>query len=207
MTFYFAMTNSWSLLYDEIYGDETMTEDKIEITTGAGNTAATVTTGYNVDLDSFENLSINTGECPEGIEVTNVPQSAHIEDTIHISTASADSSFIYESPDGGKTVTRRFMNSDPMDKEVITGDYFGDSYPHVDTLNIDTSGYPSAFTAFSDNDDSIAHLIDTPVSSGIEDSSTRKYKEDESIEALKNYISTTYGGHYTSDNNLSLIHI
>ena len=38
MTFYFAMTNSWSLLYDEIYGDEPMTEDIIEITTGVGNT-------------------------------------------------------------------------------------------------------------------------------------------------------------------------
>ena len=50
---------------------------------------------------------------------------------------------------------------------------------------------PSSFTAFSDNDDSIAHLVDKPVSSGIEDTSTRKYKEDESIEALKNYISTT----------------
>ena len=72
-----------------------------------------------------------------------------------------------------------------------------------DTLNITMPDdyYPSSFTAFSDNDDSIAHLIDKPVSSGIEDSSTRKYKEDESIEALKNYISTTYGGHYTSDNN------
>ena len=71
-----------------------------------------------------------------------------------------------------------------------------------DTLNIKMpDDYPSSFTAFSDNDDSIAHLIDKPVSSGIEDNSPRKYKEDESIEALKNYISTTYGGHYTSDTN------
>ena len=31
--------------------------------------------------------------------------------------------------------------------------------------------------------------------------SPRKYKEDESIKALQDYISTTYGGHYTSDNN------
>ena len=198
MTFYFAMTNSWSLLYDEIYGDEPMTEDKIDITTGVGNTASTVTTDYKVDLDSFENISINTGECPEGI--FNIPESVNSEDTIHITTT-ADPTYIYESPDGGTTVTRREINSDPTDKEVVFGDYFGDSYPYADTLNIDTSGYPSAFTAFSDNDDSIAHLIDKPVSSGIEDNSTRKYKEDESIEALKNYISTTYGGHYTSEQN------
>ena len=198
MTFYFAMTNSWSLLYDEIYGDEQMTEDKIDITTGVGNTASTVTTDYKVDLDSFENISINTGECPEGI--FNIPESVNSEDTIHITTT-ADPTYIYESPDGGTTVTRREINSDPKDREVIHGDYFGDSYPYVDTINIDTSGYPSAFTAFSDNDDSIAHLIDKPVSSGIEDNNPRKYKEDESIKALQDYISTTYGGHYTSKEN------
>ena len=73
---------------------------------------------------------------------------------------------------------------------------------YVATLNISLpDDYPSEITALYDKEDAIAHLIDKPVSSGIEDNSPRKYKEDESIEALKNYISTTYGGHYTSDNN------
>ena len=40
--------------------------------------------------------------------------------------------------------------------------------------------------------------IPTP---GIETDNPRKYKEDESIKALQNYISTTYGGHYTSKQN------
>ena len=199
MTFYFAMTNSWSLLYDEIYGDEPMTDDKIDIITGAGNTAS-YTTGTIGDFE-FDNISINTAECPEGISVTNIPQSSNSEDTIHISTKTDKDTYIFESPDGGKTVTRRPIGSDTTDKEVVFGDYFGDSYPYVDTINIDTSGYPSAFTAFSDNDDSIAHLIDKPVSSGIEDNSIRKYKEDEAIKALQDYISTTYGGHYTSKEN------
>ena len=57
---------------------------------------------------------------------------------------------------------------------------------------------PSEFTTLSDNDDAIAHHVTTP---GIEKDCTRKYKEDESIEALKNYISTTYNGHYTSKEN------
>ena len=43
-------------------------------------------------------------------------------------------------------------------------------------------------------------FADTPTPS-IKDPSIRKYKEDESIKALQDYISTTYGGHYTSDNN------
>ena len=58
--------------------------------------------------------------------------------------------------------------------------------------------YPSAFTTLSDNDDAIAHHVTTP---GIQKDCNRKYKEDESIKALQDYISTTYGGHYTSDNN------
>ena len=43
--------------------------------------------------------------------------------------------------------------------------------------------------------------IAVPPTPGIKDPSNRKYKEDESIKALQDYISTTYGGHYTSDNN------
>ena len=52
------------------------------------------------------------------------------------------------------------------------------------------------------NTDEIDQLdITLPPTPGIKDPSNRKYKEDESIKALQDYISTTYGGHYTSDNN------
>ena len=129
------MINSWSLLYDELYEDDEMSEEIFNV--GAGNTAS----AGDINLDGIANISIDT------------------------SNYSVD-------------------------------------FDEYETLNITMpDGFPPAFTALSDNDDAIAHLIDKPISSGIEDSSTRKYKEDESIEALKNYISTTYGGHYTSDNN------
>ena len=36
---------------------------------------------------------------------------------------------------------------------------------------------------------------------GIESNNPRKYNEDQSIKALQDYISTTYGGHYTSQEN------
>ena len=129
------MINAWSLLYDELYEDDEMSEEIFNV--GAGNTAS----AGDINLDDIGNISIDT------------------------SNYSVD-------------------------------------FDEYETLNITMpDGFPPAFTALSDNDDAIAHLIDKPISSGIEDSSTRKYKEDESIEALKNYISTTYGGHYTSDNN------
>ena len=153
------MINAWSLLYDELYGDDQMTDDKIEINTGIGNTAI-----YNV---------------PEDVEIDeDIPEA--------VTVGGADEGVL--NIDGGDTIN--------FDDYVL-----GDSAEY-DTLNLNLpNDYPSAFTALSDNDDSIAHLIDKPISSGIEDTSNRKYKEDESIEARKNYISTTYGGHYTSDNN------
>ena len=49
--------------------------------------------------------------------------------------------YVYESPDGGKTITRRRAGDDYTKKEVIQGDYFGDKYPYVNDAD-----YPSSFT-------------------------------------------------------------
>ena len=92
------------------------------------------------------------------------------------------------------------------DTITITGGDSGDSY--ADAVDYMVSEMPGPFTTVSDNDDSIAHHVslnydelDLNIPPGIEDQTIRKYKEDESIKALQDYISTTYGGHYTSDNN------
>ena len=174
------MINAWSLLYEELNGtmDKTypienneLNNDDINITTETGDTVYNVPDDVEIDED-----------IPEVVTVESGVKGGTDEGVLNI--------------DGG------------------------------DTLNFDD--YPSAFTAFADNDDSIAHHIDLGIGStasyeslnldfsscygddtisfdaptpGIEKDCTRKYKEDESIEALKNYISTTYGGHYTSDNN------
>ena len=76
----------------------------------------------------------------------------------------------------------------------------------IDSISIDTSNYetldltgielPDGMTI---NEEYVTG-IETPTP-GIQKDCTRKYKEDESIKALQDYISTTYGGHYTSDNN------
>ena len=79
------------------------------------------------------------------------------------------------------------------DTITINGD---DDY--ADAVDYMVSEMPGPFTTFSVNDDAIAHHVTTP---GIQKDCNRKYKEDESIKALQDYISTTYGGHYTSDNN------
>ena len=106
----------------------------------------------------------------------------------------------------GNTASATFVNFDLTDENnnvtIDTTNFDGyaeDSYGY-ETFNIDTSEYPSAFTTLSDNDDAIAHHV-TASTPGIETDNPRKYNEDKSIKALQDYISTTYGGHYTSDQN------
>ena len=162
------MINAWSLLYDEINGtlDENfpsmtnknrvtpLESDEYDpiITVGSGNTAV-----YNVpsdiNLDDYEHSDYWYDYTRNDPDAKNP-----FVDELTITVPDNHRDWVYESPDGGKTVTRRKSGS--LDKEVIQ------------------------------------------TSSGIEDKTTiRKYKEDESIKALQDYISTTYGGHYTSDNN------
>ena len=181
------MVNAWSLLYDEYYGTMNETfpvkkeeepDDTVVISTGSTDAATFV----NFDLnDQIENISIDTSNF----------------DTVDLSTV--------ELPDGMSI--NYDMNPDLSYMEpgtVLKTDadtVYADTWPHAETLNIKVpDDYPQEFTTLSDNDDAIAHHVTTPTP-GIQKDCTRKYKEDESIKALQDYISTTYGGHYTSDNN------
>ena len=125
-----------------------------------------------------ENINITTGT---GDTVYNIPNDVQV-DEVDLSTP----------------ITLGGVDEDVLN---ITGgefmrppfDYSGiGNTAYVDTLDLDFSVYGGGSTFTMDD------VAPTP---GIEKDCTRKYKEDESIEALKNYISTTYGGHYTSDNN------
>ena len=106
----------------------------------------------------------------------------------------------------GNTAIYNVPNDVEIDDEnddtlsITGGDFIDFNSPEysVDTLNLDFSGIEGINLSSAFSDDTISFDIPTP---GIEKDCPRKYKEDESIEALKNYISTTYGGHYTSDNN------
>ena len=183
------MVNAWSLLYEELNGtmDETYPIKK----------------NKNTDEITLEGVD-------EG--VVNVPDDIEHSDAYY----DWDRNGLTENPfivGSGNTASAGYVNFD-LTEQInnvsidtsnynVTGDDFvyADTWPHAESLHINIpDDYPSAFTALSDNDDSIAHHVTTPTP-GIDKDSTRKYKEDESIEALKNYISTTYGGHYTSDNN------
>ena len=142
------MTNAWSLLYDEIYGDDEMTDKK--------------------------------------------------EDYEH-------SDMWYDYKRNDDDATNPF--TDPLDyaraESVVSGggtaDYMGlCNYDMLD-LNIQAnSPYNDGWTQDFYKEELDKKMTET---SPLEDSSNRKYKEDESIKALQEYISTTYGGHYTSEQN------
>ena len=172
------MINSWSLLYDEIYGDQEMTEDiKITslesdeydpkpqsdsddadwnepvITVGSGNTASAYASVFNIDLDSYKSVSVNTDELD------------------------------FE-----------------VDPNYIAPEFVNFSMEGVDLVD----DAPSAFSTLSDNDDSIAHHITSPIPEKPQanlDYKPQKYEEDKGIADLKNYVTSTYRGHYTSEQN------
>ena len=78
-------------------------------------------------------------------------------------------------------------------------DPFVDAFDHMME-----DGYPSAFTTLADNDDQIAHhFADTltlntegPTKETMSDI-RNKYHENEILEDIKEYVSSTYNGHYT----------
>ena len=131
-----------------------------------------VSTGNTASMGDFVNFDLTDPFNNVSIDTSNLDFTVNVDDSVAFAST-AD--FVYS-------------------------DTYADTWPHAETLNLNIPDdmMPSEFTTLSDNDDAIAHHVTTP---GIEKDCTRKYKEDESIEALKNYISTTYGGHYTSKEN------
>ena len=126
----------------------------------------------SIDTSNFDTLDLSSVELPDGMSINYDmhPDLAYMEPGTELKIET-DSAYAGDS-------------------------VYADTWPHAESLNIKMpDDYPTAFTTLSDNDDAIAHHVTTP---GIEKDCSRKYKEDESIEALKNYISTTYNGHYTS---------
>ena len=189
------MINSWSLLYDELYGVDEMTDktypvenaelndDNIEINIGTGNT--------------IFNVPDNVPDPDGGI---NTPEGYKFADEGVLNIDGGDTINFDDSPLSFSTLSD---NDDSIAHhiEVPTADYFVNfdlgigNTASVDTLNLDFA------SCYGQDEDVITFGGDYTPTPGIESNNPRKYKEDESIKALQDYISTTYGGHYTSKEN------
>ena len=169
------MICSWSLAYDVLNGtlDENFPPmtDKNRVTPLESDEYDPIMNNFSSAEEGAEWVKKNGG-----YEYTPTPDPNDHNDPRNYPP------YVYESPDGGKTVTRRKAGS--LDKEVIHGDYYTSS--KVTEVNTE-----SEFNDFMNSKKPEPNLKYNP----------RKYEEDKSIEALKNYVSSPYSGHYTSDQN------
>ena len=172
------MINAWSLAAEVLNGtlDENFPIKKKKM---------------SKDENYYESLSEGKDE-----GVVNVPDDINLDQDINIKTTS-DKEVFNVSSDGLKQEHSDYWY-DYTRNDPDRPDPFTDAFDHMMEGDSGDSYYPSEFTTFSDNDDQIAHHVTTP---GIQKDCARKYKEDESIKALSEYIATTYNGHYTSKQN------
>ena len=193
------MINAWSLLDEELNGTMNKTypvksndDDNEEIRISTGTDEEVVNVPDIEHSDAWYDYKRNDPDRenpftdPVDRARADFVVGLSTDFNVGLSTDSADYNFIAEPPNY-ESITIDTSNWDTL----YAGDCIGDSFG---------GDAPSAFSTLSDNDDAIAHHITTPTP-GIELDNPRKYKEDESIKALQDYISTTYGGHYTSKQN------
>ena len=197
------MINAWSLAYDVINGtlDENFPIKKKTMTAET----------YPIKEDDMspcklDDINITTATDPIFTVGSGNTASASTDNTYYVDTTqigdikidtSALDEDLFASMDGVEYTVPPY--EEPICTANLDDIIFTDTAEY-DTLNINIpdDGIPLPQNFLADNDDAAAHHFTTP---GIEKDCTRKYKEDESIEALKNYISTTYNGHYTSKEN------
>ena len=176
------MINSWSLLYDEMNGTMDKTypikntegDEDIKITTGTGNTI------FNVP-DPDGGINTEKGYIPD--------------DTITITGgddyAAAVDSLVNDMP---SSFTAFADNDDAIAHHV------GLNTANYDTLNIDLSGIEGINLSSAYSEDVVTFGEDTKPEPNL-DYKPHKYEEDKGIADLKNYVISTYKGHYTSEQN------
>ena len=181
------MVNAWSLAasildgtFDKDYPIMTEKTGDININTGVGNTAT-----YDIPhSDAWYDYNRND---PDAENPFTVPY-----DYLKGESVTGKTPWIYESPDGGKTVYRYESGTDPLKRELYI----------PEDIKITTDGKVETYPV-STNDDQITHHVDS-LTLNIEDptkeimtDSRNKYHENEILEDIKEYVSSTYNGHYT----------
>ena len=156
------MVNAWSLLYDELYGDDEMSETK-----------------YWYDYD--RNTSYDWGE--DGFSMTGNPNAS--PDTICFGDSKSNDTIAFTGS--------RVPGGAGDDHIYFTGS--GDPYPTLGSIGVDPF-VPD-----------LSHRKPAP---NLKSTVSKKYQEDVGIKDLKDYVSSTYQGHYTNDSSdvqtLDLIH-
>ena len=228
------MVNSWSLLYDELYGDDGMkksehyddfenplpAQDSVTVF-GAGDyspvsTSSSVTEatsqkdwedfwkddGHSLvgnpyyGADGGFSFSSNTSAGPDTITFSSQSAVA-AADTVSMSSIFGSDDYLFTGTrvKGGMGNDHISFSYDPSIGNTAYNDnkYFAEGYDPYPTLgNVDTISF------------------DTKPQPNLKGPSNQKYQEDKGITDLKDYVASTYNGHYTNQSSdtqtLDLIH-
>ena len=158
------MVNAWSLAYDVINGT---LDENFPIMTDDTRVTPQESDEYDPPKQKVPGRDVSDiaygGLYPEYHASYYQPQAETLNISLNPDEMESggflDTPWIYESPDGGKTVYRHERGTDPLKRELVEK-----PEPNLE--------YKS-----------------------------QKYEEDAGIKDLKDYISSTYSGHYTSDQN------
>ena len=180
------MINAWSLLYDEMYGpdDEANLKAWKEEQLKKGKPMTDDATGITEYPPDYMSDSAGAGNTASTYPSSFTTLSDNDDQIAHHISGTVDED-LFASMDG--------VDLGNFD---LTNDYV--NYEELN-LNIHpNSPYNDGWTRQAAQDELDKKMAEKP---SIKDPNNRKYKEDESIKALHDYISTTYGGHYTSEQN------
>jgi len=165
------MINAWSLLYEELNG--------------------TMAKTYPIKEDDMSPCKL------DDINITSINDPIFTVGSGNTASASTDNTYCVDTTNYSDIK----IDTSALDNEVITIAGGVNTVYDFDDLDYDVS-------QFTVSEESVVSAVNfdhitftDPPTPGIQTDNPRKYKEDESIKALQDYISTTYGGHYTSDNN------
>ena len=190
------MVNAWSLLYSEING--TMDEDypimnkkeDITILGGDGNDTISLKssedipedyitfTGFNSSVAAADTISLDsTWWAEDGFSVTGNPAGSS-QDTLNL----------------GPTRLPGGMGEDHISISGYAGTQYNDNKYYAD-------GYDPYPIVGGGNTASAEYGFPPKPQPDLTSERTQKYGEDKGIADLKDYVSSTYSGHYTSKNN------
>ena len=192
------MVNAWSLLYSEMNGtmDEDypiMSKDNDDVVVLGGESSDTITFGGFSGSDDHPlaagpvDVDDQSFWDDDGFSLTGNPYGAG-PDTLHLGPTRLPGGMGEDHISfGGTAWNDNKYYADGYDPYPTNGDPYPTLGAGVDTLNLSTKPQPN-----------------------LKGPSNQKYQEDKGIKDLKDYVSSTYQGHYTNENSdvqtLDLIH-